>query len=139
MNSYRHLMTPNGLENGDLTPRQEAAALALASGYNLREASRRSKAGQRTIKTWTASKTAFARRITELRMEMTSLALGKLTSNLTSAADTLAHLSRKGKSEMVRLGAARALFELSTKLRESIEIEQRLAALEAASPNRFTS
>ncbi len=34
------------------------------------------------------------------------------------------------ESESVRLGAARALLELGTKLRDSVELEARLAALE---------
>jgi hypothetical protein len=45
------------------------------------------------------------------------------------AAGTLAKLLDAEK-ESVRLGAARALLELGVKLRESVELEQRLAALE---------
>jgi hypothetical protein len=37
----------------------------------------------------------------------------------------------RAKSRSVRLGAARAILELGTKLRESVELEQRIAALEA--------
>jgi hypothetical protein len=49
---------------------------------------------------------------------------------LTEAADTLRALLR-AKSRSVRLGAARAILELGTRLRESVELEQRIAALEA--------
>jgi hypothetical protein len=121
----------NGLDNV-LSPRQEAAALALASGYSLGQAARKSGAGARTIRTWTAEVPAFVRRVSELRGEMTSQALGRLVEAMTSAADTLGFLSRKGKSETVRLGAARAVIEMGQKLRETVELEDRIAALESA-------
>lgn len=121
---------PSGPEIGGLPPKQEAAALALAAGHTLREASRASGAGERTIKTWTATLPAFTKRVSELRAEMTGRALGRLADNMASAAETLGYLSRKGKSEMVRLSAARAVLELGARLRESVELEERLAALE---------
>jgi hypothetical protein len=105
--------------------------LALAAGHTQDEAARETGAGTRTIKTWLHDLPTFTRRITELRAEMTSRALGRLTADMASAADTLGYLSRKAKSETVRLGAARALLELGNKLRESNELEQRIAALEA--------
>jgi len=122
---------PDGPENADLSPKQEAAALALAAGQTLCGAARQSGAGERTIKTWTATVPAFGRRVAELRSEMTARALGRLADGMASAADTLGFLSRKGKSEMVRLSAARAILELGNKLREAVELEARIAALEA--------
>jgi hypothetical protein len=59
---------------------------------------------------------------------------------MASAADTLASLSQEAVSESVRLSAARAVLELGTKLRESIELEERIAVLESdQSPTRFRS
>src|SRR5262245_40168611 len=121
----------NGRENSRLSPKQEAAALALACGCTIDGAAKDSGAGARTIRTWNLTVPEFKRRVDELRCEMTSQALGKLVENMKSAADTLGYLCRKGKSETVRLGAARALLELGVKIRESVELEQRLAALEA--------
>jgi hypothetical protein len=128
---------PDGPEISDLSPKQEAAALALARGCKLGDAAKECGAGERTIKTWTATVPAFTRRIAQLRAEMTSLALGRMVEGMASAADTLGYLCRRGKSEQVRLGAARALIELGTRLRETVELEERIAALEAgASPGR---
>jgi hypothetical protein len=127
------------VSEGFLTPRQEAAALALASGRTLQEAARESGAGERTIKTWTATLPAFTRRVTGLRAEMTSRALGRLLEGMASAADTLDYLSRKGKSEMVRLGAARSVLELASRLRETVELEERIAALEGRQDQRRTA
>jgi hypothetical protein len=124
-------MAGNVLKNDLLTPKQEAAALSLAAGRTIDQAARDGGAGGRTVRTWLHDRPAFARRVQELRAEMTSRALGRLLDNMASAAETLGHLSRKGKSEMVRLGAARALIELGHKLRESVELEERIAALEA--------
>jgi hypothetical protein len=129
-------IAPNGPEIDPLSPKQEAAAFALAKGGNLHDAAEESGAGERTIKTWTANVPAFTRRITELRSEMTSRALGRLVDSMASAADTLGFLSRRGKSEMVRLSAARAVLEMCQKLRESVELEARIAALEANHSNR---
>jgi hypothetical protein len=118
----------NGLPDA-LSPKQEAVALALAAGRTLRQAASDSGAGERTIKTWIAHQPALNRRVTELRAGLTAQALGRLTEGMTEAADTLRALLR-ARSRSVRLGAARAILELGTKLRESVELEQRIAALE---------
>ena len=120
----------NDTENGALSPRQEAVALGVASGLSLAAAARKAKAGVPTAKTWSATLPAFRRRVRELRAEMTSQALGRLVDGMSSAADTLGYLSRKGKSETVRLSAARAVLELANKTRENVEMEERLQALE---------
>jgi hypothetical protein len=118
-----------GPETGLFPPRQERVALALAAGRSLREAASECRTGETTGKRWLADQ-AFVRRIGQLRAEMTGQAVGRLVDGMVSAADTLGYLCRKGKSEMVRLGAARALLELGVKLRETVEFEERISALE---------
>jgi hypothetical protein len=112
-----------------LTPRQEAAALSLAKGGSQQLAAAESGVAARTVRSWFLL-TGFTKRITQLRAEMTSQALGKLTDNLASAADTLGYLSRKAKSEMVRVIAAAKLFELAMKVKDATELEERIRALE---------
>jgi hypothetical protein len=129
----------NGRLNRVISPKQEAAALALAVGATLDEAARKSNCGSRTIRTWQAEQPTFVRRIAELRAEMTSRALGRLVDSMASAAETLGFLSRKGRSEMVRLSAARAVLELGTRMRETVELEERIAALEARQEQRRTA
>lgn len=80
-------------------------------------------------KTWLATQPALTGRVTELRAEMTSRALGRLVDGMAFAADTLRKLLT-AKSEMVRLSAARTVLELATRLRETVELEERLAVLE---------
>ena len=131
----QHTLAPHGPVECRLSPRQDAVALALASGATLREAAQRTSAGERTIKTWTAANPQFVRRVAELRAEMTSRALGRLVEGMSFAADTLRKLLT-AKSEMVRLGAARSVIELGTRVREIVELEERITALETRAPRK---
>ncbi|HVT97320.1 MAG TPA: hypothetical protein VHE33_07405 [Acidobacteriaceae bacterium] len=108
--------------------------MSLASGCTIEVAARECGAAVRTVKLWLADVPGFRRRVEGLRSEMTSQALGRLIDNMASASDSLGYLSRKGKSEMVRLSAARAVIELGCKLRETVELAERVAKLEAAQP-----
>src|SRR5262249_4110825 len=80
---------------------------------------------------------AFRRLVDETRQRMLSDAVGRLADGMVSAADTLRDLL-SAKGEAARLGAARSILELGTKLRDSVEVEARLRArgegLGAASP-----
>jgi hypothetical protein len=113
-----------GRKKGD-----DALLLALAGGQTVRDAARAAGVGERTAGRRLAEP-GFRRRVAELRAEMVQRALGKLTDALTEAADTLRQLL-KAQAESVRLGAARSLLELTVKVRESVELEARLQALEA--------
>ena len=128
---FENRLIPNGTETRAISPKQEAVALFVASGFSLAAAARKAKVGVPTVKRWSASFPDFRRRVQELRGELTSQALGRLVDGMASAAETLGYLSRKGKSEMVRLSAARAVLELASKMRESVELEARIAALES--------
>jgi hypothetical protein len=108
--------------------RIDALALALASGQTVTEAAVSADLSRRTA-TRRVADPAFRRRVAELRAGMVARALGKMADGMTAAADTLrALLDAEGES--VRLGAARSILELGNKLRESVELEQRLADLE---------
>jgi hypothetical protein len=112
----------------EISSHQEAVALDLATGSTIAEAARKHKVGMRKIKPWNQSP-AFLRPVGELRAEMTSRALGRLTDAMAGAADTLRNLL-KSKSDTVKLGAARAMLEMGLKVREATELEERIAALE---------
>jgi hypothetical protein len=58
-----------------------------------------------------------------------SAAMGRLAAAATKATDTLERLMTSTK-DTVALGAARSVLELGQRLRESVELEQRIAALE---------
>lgn len=104
--------------------------MALARGCTVQEAAQESGAGVRTIKLWSSEVPAFSRRVADLRLEMTERSLGKLVDGMAEAADTLRDLL-KARSESVKLNACKALLELGTRLREDVELERRVSALES--------
>jgi hypothetical protein len=119
---------PNSTENNLFTPKQEAAALALARGSTQEEAAKSAGCGLRTVKTW-VNLPGFMVRVRGLRSTMTDRAVGKLADGMADAARVLRKLL-SAKSETVRLGACRAMLELTVKLREATELEERITALE---------
>jgi hypothetical protein len=108
-------MAANGRKNAD-----SALLLGLASGKTIADAAQSAGVSERT---------AFRRQVAELRAEMVSRALGKMADSMTEAADCLRALLH-AESESTRLGAARSILELASKLRDSVELDERLAALE---------
>ncbi|MHB1423626.1 MAG: hypothetical protein ACYC3I_10620 [Gemmataceae bacterium] len=116
-------MAENGRPNRD-----DALMLALAIGSSIRDAARAAGIGERTA-TRRMADADFRRGVADLRSEMVSRALGRMADGMADAADRLRQLLA-ANSEAVQLGACRALLELGVKLRESVELEQRLDALE---------
>jgi hypothetical protein len=107
----------------------EALAVALASGQTVRDAAAVAGIAVRTA-TRRMADTGFRRRVAELRSGLMQAALGRMTDAMVSAADTLKALLTAA-SENVRLGAARAVIELSCRVKETTELEARLSELEA--------
>jgi hypothetical protein len=106
----------------------EALALGLATGQTLRAAAAAAGVAERTAtRRW--ADPAFRRRVSELRGELVAQALGGVADGMADAAATLRALLGADR-ESVRLGAARALLELGVKLRDSVELQERLQALE---------
>ena len=73
--------------------------------------------------------------VEELRHEALGAASGKLAGATTEAAEALVGLL-SSKSEMVRLSAAKAILESAVRMRELVELESRLEALERLEANR---
>jgi HEAT repeat protein len=116
-------MAENGRRKGEA-----ALLVALAAGHTVRDAARLAGIGERTA-TRRMADPDFRRRLMEARSGMIQRALGKLADGSTKAVDTLRKLL-KAKGENVRLGAARAILEFGSKMRETVELEARLAILE---------
>lgn len=108
----------------------ETLILALAAGASRASAAKSASVSERTVFR-RLQDPAFRQRLDAARAEMLTSAVARLTASATSAAATL-HRLLSAESESVALGAARAILELGTKLRESEELAQRIAALEAA-------
>jgi hypothetical protein len=122
---------PDSAGNCRLPAKQERVALLLATGSTQAEAARQTKVGERTIRSWLHSKPEFGKRISQIRDELTSAALGRLLDGQQAAALKLHALVLHGEKESVQLRAAVALLTLAQQLRQTLELETILAALEA--------
>jgi hypothetical protein len=95
------------------------AALALASGQTIAATALACGVSERSVRVWLKD-AAFVRRVEALRAELFAAAVGKLTALSGRAVDTLGRLLR-AKSDMARLGAARAILEAGPRLRGQLE------------------
>jgi len=116
-------MAGSGRTNAD-----SALLLALAAGKTIAEAALAAGVSERTVARRLADPD-FRRRVGELRADMVGRALGRMSDSMVDAADTLRALLL-AEGESARLGAARSILELGNKLKEWVELEQRLTALE---------
>jgi DNA-binding LacI/PurR family transcriptional regulator len=116
-------MVAGGRRNAD-----SALVTALAAGGTV-EASARAAGVSETTVYRRLREPAFRQRVAEARDEMVNRAVARLSATSTLAADTLRELL-KARSETVRLGAARAVLELGSRLREQEDLAERIAALE---------
>jgi hypothetical protein len=115
-------------ENGR-RKRDAELLLALAGGQTVRDAAHSAGIGERAA-TRRAADPAFCRRVAELRSGMVARAAGQLADGMAQAVATLRGLLR-AESESVRLAAARSILEIGPRLRETAELEERLAAIES--------
>jgi hypothetical protein len=122
-------MSANGIGNRSRTNANDLIIAALAAGKSAQEAADAAGVSGRTVARRLADPT-FRLRVQTTRGEMVGRALGRMADGMSEAADVLRGLLR-ADAESVRLGAARALIDLGSKLRDSVELEQRIAALEA--------
>ena len=101
----------------------------LAKGETLANASRLVGVSARTVRR-RMDNPEFRRHVDEFRADMLTRAAGRLANVLDSAITTLADLLEPNVSPAIRLAAARAALEHCCRIRQSVELEQRLAELE---------
>jgi hypothetical protein len=107
---------------------------ALAAGSPVEQAAKSAGVSTRTAYRRLADP-LFARRLAQARDELISRALGELVDCASQAVATLRALL-DASDERVRLGAAKATLEQLLRLRETLTLSQRLAALERALQTR---
>jgi hypothetical protein len=117
-----------------LNPRQEAGAVAVATGASYEAAGQTCGVSPRTVRSW-MTMSHFRQRVQDLRSEMSAEALGQFMSNLGAAVKTLLELCKDGQ-QMVRLAAARSIVDYSLRLRESLELVERVSRLEESQVGR---
>jgi hypothetical protein len=104
--------------------------LALARGASYEEAAAAAGAGKRTV-VRRMRDPSFRREVDHVRSAMLGAAMGKLASTLASAVDALQDLLHPGTVPSVRRAAADSIITHALRLREHLDHDERLAALEA--------
>ena len=114
----------------DIARRKGDSALltALAAGATVRDAARTAGVSEATAHR-RLQDPGFRQEVAQARGKLIDCALGQLADASTAAVCTLRSLL-DADGDTARLGAARAILELGNKLRESVELEARIAELE---------
>ena len=108
---------------------EEALLNALACGATVDVAADKAAISRRTAYRW-LQEPVFKRRLTDLKADTVRRAADMLTAANLEAVKTLLDLLKPTAPYYARLGAARSIIELGTRLRENNDFAQRLAALE---------
>jgi hypothetical protein len=107
----------------------EELVLALACGASPEIAARKTGLSPRTVYR-RLTDGAFCERVNHARADIARRATSMLNAAAMSAVKTLTTLQESARSESVRLGAARAVLELGSKLRDVVELAERVAVME---------
>jgi len=107
----------------------ETLLLALACGATVEAAAAKAGVSESTAYR-RLNIPAFQERLRDLRADMVQRTAAMLTAAAGEAVKTLLALQRDAVPPATRLGAARAVLEMGMKVRETAELEQRIAALE---------
>jgi hypothetical protein len=110
-------------------PRQERVALLIASGRSIKAAALETKCGERTVHGWLDDR-RYRSLVAELRHRMLDGAVGALAEATNEAVSRLKELL-DDEHPNVRLRAALGILEAAVRLREHVELERRIATLEA--------
>ena len=116
------------MPRGDRKHADTRLAVELASGKTVETAAEAAGLSVRTAFRRLRDP-AFAQQVREARAAFVDRAVGKLADASTKAVDTLVQLL-DCDTDTVKLGACRAILELGNRLRESVELEQRISELE---------
>jgi hypothetical protein len=110
-------------------PRQERVALLIAAGRSIKAAALETKCGERTVHGWLEDD-RYRSLVAELRHRMLDEAVGALAEATNQAVSTLKKLL-DDEHPNVRLRAAMGILDAVVRLREHVELERRITALEA--------
>ena len=112
------------------TPEKDSLlAIALASGASISDVAAQANIDRSTVYR-KLEDPQFCRLVSEFRDRVIATALGRITDNLLRGADALAAMLDSPK-EHLRIRAARALFSLAVKLRDSVDLTARVREVEA--------
>jgi DNA-binding CsgD family transcriptional regulator len=104
-------------------------ALILATGATVKAAAEKLGISRRTAHR-KLRRPGFRKLVAELRSQLFAAALGRMADNMTRASDALGSLL-DASDPGVKLRAARATLSLALRLRDSVDVSDRLSELEA--------
>lgn len=131
-------MTTNGNSPPQELPIKHAAAIAalLETSGNVAAAARISGIGQRTLHRWIKDDPTFAAALHEARGQALQLSVSRLTMATGGAVETLVSIcDNKKASHAVRVQAAQAILSHAGRFIDTLDIMQRLEALEGKNEN----
>ncbi len=117
---------PNGPWNKNL---RNILAFALANGHSVAKWAKEHEIPKRTCYEW-AREDEFKREVAKYRRRVLDRATGLLIKKSVGAIIQIGKLSKNAKQESVQLQAARAILSNMLEVRESLELEERIDALE---------
>jgi HEAT repeat protein len=120
-------MSTETVENGKFL---ELLAVAVACGATVKAAAESCGCSERHAYR-ISSDPAFRQRVSDLRSEMTSAAVGELSAAASEAVATLRELLSGENEPSVRMNAAKAILNALGPLSELTELRQRLEQLES--------
>jgi hypothetical protein len=103
-------------------------AIALASGESISQVAEQAGIERSTIYR-KLENPEFRRLVAEYRDRLIATALGRIAENMTRGADVLAQMLDAPEPH-IRIRAARALFSLGMKLRDSVDLTMRMREVE---------
>jgi hypothetical protein len=107
----------------------ETLLVALACGSTVEAAAAKAGLHKRTVYR-RLDDPDFRQQLQEFRLNMLERTCAMLTASSMEAVKTLLSLMERSVPHVTRLGAARSVLELGVKMRDLVEVEQRLAVLE---------
>ena len=125
-------------ENENLTERQEKVIPFLVSCPSIDAAAKESGVGRSTIHKWITENQAFRDAVRRGRDMVARAAFDAIRNHIDKAVATLAELL-DSENDNVRRRAARDILDMSVKIAEVHEIEERLDSIEEAIENRGIS
>jgi hypothetical protein len=126
---------PNGPRNENL---RDHFALAIATGRSVSSWANENNVPKRTCYEW-RSTDKFKAKVRRLRRRIIDRAIGRLVKQVTKAVAEMARLATEAKSEAVRLQAARAILGDLMSVMSTIDLEERITALEKRRPEAMTA
>jgi hypothetical protein len=126
-------MADIGIHEKQLTAPQARAVVALMTASSIGEAAKSANVGERTLRRWLAEDRRFSAALDQAQRQALDAVVRRLTSLSVAAGSVLARvMTDEGATSASRVRAADIVLGRFVQLRELAQLEQRMAALEAA-------